>query len=143
MKPSYYSKVSSTQKRTHFFLVWVMVFRNKSLCLGKVKVFFDNSNLSQPKSAFKICMATVNELCVFLTGFILYLKTFVAPDCFIKMFHSQQIQGILVSPWYNNSCCAQQELDKDDFYSFDGKGKKFLHSKLFTARLQEKLCLPN
>ena len=96
---------------------------------------------------------------MFLTGFILcFKKTFFAPHClFIKIFHSQQIQSILVSPCCNNSCRNQQELDQDDFYLFDRKKFSVLsiyllpayeknhdyltHSQYYTCLLKKYSCL--
>ena len=57
-----------------------------------------------------------------------YLKKHLlaAPHCFMKIFCSQQSQGTLVSLWCNNSCRVKQELNQDDFFSFDWKKCSFL-----------------
>ena len=134
MVPSYHSKVGSTQKWETHFSVLVMEFVLYLHVWVKSKVF--SITLSrQSLSTFNVCMKMENELYVFLTRFTLFC-------CFMKMFHSLQIQGILVSPWCNYSCRALQELDQDNFYSSDWK-KLFLLFKLSTAYPQEKSCLTN
>ena len=64
------------------------------------------------------------------TGAYTFFKKafFAVPPCSIKMFHLQQVQGIIDSPWCNNSCRAYQECGQGSLYSFDQKKLFFLLS---------------
>ena len=79
MTSSYHLKVGSTQNMEVPFssLIWVNENGIISPYLEKGKAFADNSNLACQRT-FNICMETVNELNVFLTGFILCLKNVLA-----------------------------------------------------------------
>ena len=97
---------------------------------------------------FNVCMKTMNELNIFLAGFIMCLENvFTVPHCFIKMFYLQQSYGISYSFCWSNSCCAYHELRQGDFYSPDFEKGIILSSYLLLTQsknlLQERLYLPN
>ena len=84
---SYYSKVPLKIQQSHFSLVKVMKFSIVSPCLCKGKVFQLTLIPSwHTKLTFNVCMKTVNELYIFLTGFILPLRTFF---CCSTILHLQ------------------------------------------------------
>ena len=102
-------------RESQFSLVWVMEFSIISSCLGKAKVFpITLTRQSQSTHVDKVCMKTVNELSVFLMGFIHCLKNLSC--CFaplyqnvlftIELDYSQQSWS-QIALWYNNSCRTQ------------------------------------
>ena len=58
------------------------------------------------------------------------------------MFHLQENQGILDSPWCNSPLRIYQKLGEGDFYSFDVEKFPFLSSYLLPTHNKNK-CLPN
>ena len=70
---SYHLKVRSTQIKgiTFFFCLGNGLLDGLFACLDRAKVFTASSNLT--KSTFNVCMETLNELYVILTGFVLCL----------------------------------------------------------------------
>ena len=95
----------------------------------------------QTQFTFNMCMKTVNDLCVFLTGFILCLKNILPiPYSFIKIIYLEQSFCILDSTWFNNYYRLYQRI-RPRLLLFIWSGKRSLPFKLFTTYSQEKCNL--
>ena len=93
-------------------------------CLGKGKVFSENSNLTnlveiqrQHENGKRVTSVS-DEVYTFS------LKVLAIP-------HGRGRVYILDPPWCNNSCWAYQELSQGDFYSFDQEKVPFLSYKYY------------
>ena len=87
-------------------------------CLGKGKVFSDNSNLT---NLVDIPCQYENgkwSICASHGLYTLFRKTFLLfHTALIKCFICSRVVGILNSTWCNNSCRVDQELGQGDFYN--------------------------